>query len=71
MATIFTKISSGSKSLATEGSMHAHPGFTEYVSNGVSERGVEECEPAGAGETVEHPGCLNEGILRPLWSSMH
>ena len=33
---------------------------------GVSERGVEDREPAGAGETVEHPGRLNEGILRPL-----
>ena len=37
---------------------------------GVAEHGVEDCKPAGAGETVERPGRLNERILWPLWSNM-
>ena len=32
----------------------------------VSECGVDDCETADAGETVECPVCLNKGLLRPL-----
>ena len=67
MATIFTSVSSGSKSSAMEGAMLTRASLN-MSPTGVSEHGVEDCEPAGAGETVERPGHLNEGILRPLSS---
>ena len=48
--------------MLTQASLSASP-------TGVSERGVEDREPAGACDTVECPVCLNEVRLQPLSSS--
>ena len=68
MATIFTNVSSGSKSSPTEGSILTRVSLS-MSPTGVSAHGVEEREPADAGDTVERLVHLNKGILWPLSSS--